>query len=149
MSVGAAGGSQTGMLLVFIIFHTAFSTTNTSVTTATTTSTPSCGDFSSLAVGASCQSTWSDLRNVNASAAAAFSGAYAKLVSPTPSAPVASVDDWQVAADTLVYLARGAAAAGYELPSSMGTMAGKLPGYQAGITPINADDPDCDPPRCS
>ena len=31
----------------------------------------------------------------------------------------------------------------------MGTMAGRLPGYQAGLTPFAADDPDCDPPKCT
>jgi hypothetical protein len=84
----------------------------------------------------------------NASATAAFSSAYAALVSPTPSSPVDDVDDWQAAAKILVYLARGAPAGTYELPSSMGTMAGKLPGYVAGFAPIDSDDPDCDPASC-
>ena len=84
----------------------------------------------------------------NTSAASAFSTANAGLVSPTPTTPAKDVDDWQAAADLLVYLARGAKAGEYELPSSMGALAGKLPGYVSGLTPIPQDDPVCDPPVC-
>ncbi|KAJ8609355.1 hypothetical protein CTAYLR_009292 [Chrysophaeum taylorii] len=53
--------------------------------------------------------------------------------------------DWQTAADALIPLCRGDAAATYVLPASLGS--GSLKGYVHGDTPL-ADDPDCADPLC-
>ena len=63
--------------------------------------------------------------------------------------PVSKVDDWSAAANDLIYLARGKPAGGFALPSSMGPLSGKLPGYVSGLVGIPKDDPDCTPPRCA
>lgn len=84
----------------------------------------------------------------SATEAATFSEQYAALSSPTPASPTTNFSSWFAAAASLVYVARGDPAGQYRLPSSVGNMAGKLPGYVHGLVSIDDGDPDCAPPTC-
>ena len=81
-------------------------------------------------------------------AAETFAIALAALTSPSPYHPVTKIDDWKAAAALLVPLSRGPSAGAYSVDSSMGAMSGPLPGYHAGMGPIEDEDPDCDLPEC-
>ena len=78
--------------------------------------------------------------------AQAFNKAYAALPDASPGR--ASVADWGAAASLLLPLLRGSSASQFELPNSMGAMAGSLPGYHSGFTPIPESDPECSLPAC-
>lgn len=56
---------------------------------------------------------------------------------------------WQDAASLLLPLLRGLSVAKYEIPESIMALAGALPGYHVGKSPITEPDPDCDSPQCS
>ena len=77
----------------------------------------------------------------------AFLAAKAGLAYPESPGRV-DTDLWFKAAALLFPLARGAAAGGFEVPSEMTVIAGKLPGYKAGPDPFDSNDPDCTLPSC-
>ena len=56
---------------------------------------------------------------------------------------------WINAAAALVPLARGKAAASYELPAEFGPHAGKLPGPINGMDRVLSPEPECEPIACT
>eukprot|EP00947_MAST-08B_sp_MAST-8B-sp1_P003976 g3976.t1 len=78
---------------------------------------------------------------------AAFKAVVDKL--PAVSTPgKADADAWAAGASALLPLLRGASASTYVVPSTSPSIAGKLPGFHAGASPIPKEDPDCNPPTC-
>ena len=56
---------------------------------------------------------------------------------------------WQNAAKLIVPLARGKRAGTFKFSKDAPqVLYGSLPGYHAGMSPINEEDPDCNPPKC-
>eukprot|EP00912_Choanoflagellata_sp_UC4_P002474 UC4_evm3s1566 len=78
--------------------------------------------------------------------ARSFNKIYAMLPASLPGQ--ADVGSWINAASFLLPLLRSKAAGDFELPNQMGTMAGFLPGYTAGMVPIPEPDPNCNLPAC-
>ena len=76
----------------------------------------------------------------------AFATLYKALPASLPGS--ANTEAWAKAAASLLPLLRGAAAGAFVVPAQYTTLAGKLPGYHAGASPIAVADPTCASPVC-